>query len=216
MHFSIVFGYVRRRRDGHCVGVRMGIYDRDYYREDSRWSNPFGRAQATVFLILLYVAIYILQIATRGLGKPGLTELLQLEIAAVLRGEVWRAFTYTLVHDQANFFHVLFTLLFLGWLGHQLEDLYGPKEFLAFFCLTSLLGGLAYTVVGALVPQLPTLVGPAGAVTSLFVLFALHFPTRTIWLFFLIPVPVWLLVIGYAVVDVFGLVGGAASPATSA
>ena len=25
----------------------MGIYDRDYYREDSRWHNPFARSQAT-------------------------------------------------------------------------------------------------------------------------------------------------------------------------
>ena len=52
----------------------MGIYDRDYYREDSRWSNPFARSQATVFLVLLYCFMFIAQIATQrttGRGVPG-------------------------------------------------------------------------------------------------------------------------------------------------
>ena len=42
----------------------MGIYDRDYYREDSRWSNPFARSQGTVFLVLLYCFMFIAQVAT--------------------------------------------------------------------------------------------------------------------------------------------------------
>jgi hypothetical protein len=42
----------------------MGIYDRDYYRDDSRWHNPFARSQATLFLVLLYCFVFIAQIAT--------------------------------------------------------------------------------------------------------------------------------------------------------
>ena len=37
----------------------MGIYDRDYYREDSRWHNPFARSQATIVLIVVYVGLYV-------------------------------------------------------------------------------------------------------------------------------------------------------------
>ena len=41
----------------------MGIYDRDYYREDSRWHNPFARSQGTLFLVLLYCFLFIVQVA---------------------------------------------------------------------------------------------------------------------------------------------------------
>ena len=68
----------------------MGIYDRDYYREDQRWSNPFARSQGTVFLVLLYCFMFIAQVATEDLPRipapGGLTETLQLDVEKVLDG----------------------------------------------------------------------------------------------------------------------------------
>ena len=80
---------------------------------------------------------------------------------------MWRVISYALVHQPLNIFHVIFTVVFLVWIGHQVEDLYGSKEYLAYFFLTTLLGGVAYTVVGAISPGVvPPLLGPSGAVTA--------------------------------------------------
>jgi membrane associated rhomboid family serine protease len=202
----------------------MGIYDRDYYREDSRWHNPFARSQGTFFLVLLYCFLFIAQVATtdakriqrdRRVVDP-LADALELDVPKVLEGEVWRIASYTLVHQTGWIFHIVMTAVFLAWIGHQVEDLYGSKEYLAFFCLTSLLGGIAYTVVGTLTANSDPLLGPSGAVTAVLILFALHYPTRTINYRFFIPIPVWLLVALYALSDIAGLAQGHANPAAVA
>jgi membrane associated rhomboid family serine protease len=201
----------------------MGIYDRDYYREDSRWHNPFARSQATLFLTLLYCFLYIAQLASadpRQRFAPGphdpLTDALELDVPRVLDGEVWRVGTYALIHQPTVFYHIIFTCVFLVWIGHQVEDLYGSKEYLAFFALTNLIGGVAYTAIGALTKSTVPLLGPSGGVTAVLVLFALHYPTRTISFRFFIPIPVWLLVAIYALTDIAGLAQGHANPAAVA
>jgi membrane associated rhomboid family serine protease len=192
----------------------MGIYDRDYYREDSRWSNPFARSQGTLFLALLYFFMFIAQVATEVEGqrnaaqKEGLTEALQLSVDSTLKGEVWRVISYTLVHEPGNIFHLVFTIGFLIWIGHQVEDLYGTKEYLTYFVFTSLLGGAAYTAIGVFSPGTPPLLGPSGAVTAILILFALHYPT---WRFFFFPI--WLVIAIYALIDVAGMMGQTANPA---
>lgn len=201
----------------------MGIYDRDYYREDSRWSNPFARSQATLFLALLYCFLFIAQVASidqrrvRAGQAPRdpLTESLELKVSKALDGEVWRVVSYALVHQPWGIFHIIVTVIFLVWIGHQVEDLYGSKEYLAYFVLTTLLGGVAYTVVGAFTKSDTPLLGPSGAVTAILVLFALHYPSRTLHIWF-IPVPVWLIVAVYALVDIAGLANGQQNPAAVA
>jgi membrane associated rhomboid family serine protease len=202
----------------------MGIYDRDYYRDDSRWHNPFARSQATLFLVLLYCFLFIAQIASldhrRAPRQPDLkdplTEALELDVNKALEGEVWRVISYALVHQPGNIFHILFTAIFLVWIGHQVEDLYGSKEYLAYFAVSNLLGGVAYTVIGAFTNNVTPLVGPSGGVTAVLVLFALHYPTRTMSFRFFIPIPVWLLVAIYALTDIAGLAQGHANPAAVA
>ena len=190
----------------------MGIYDRDYYREDSRWSNPLSRSQGTLFLCLMYFFIFIAQAATNTQGRPGgqrgFTETLELNPQQVLNnGEVWRLVTYALVHEPGGIFQLIFTIVFLVWIGHQVEDLYSTREYLAYFAFTSLLGGIVYTCIGALGGQniLP-LLGPSGAVTAILILFALHYPSWRIFFF-----PIWLVIAVYAFVDVAGVAGGRAN-----
>lgn len=191
----------------------MGIYDRDYYREDSRWSNPFARSQGTLFLCVLYIAMFAAQIATVVHDRqgnpvdPGLTGALDLNVDRVLHGEVWRVASYSLVH-QPNPFHLAFTVGFLIWIGHQVEDLYGSKEYLAFFLCTTLIGGVGYVAVAAVTNTDEPLLGPSGAVTAILILFALHYPSWRIFYF-----PIWVVIAVYAFTDVAGLAGGAANPA---
>lgn len=191
----------------------MGIYDRDYYREDSRWSNPFARSQGTLFLCLLYFFMFIAQIATevqgqRG-GQKGFTEALELNVDQVLQGEVWRLVSYAVVHQPGNIFAVVFTIVFLVWIGHQVEDLYSTREYLGYFAFTSLLGGVIYTGIGAFAgKEVIPLIGPSGAVTGVLILFALHYPSWRIFVF-----PIWLIIAVYAFVDIAGTLRGVANPA---
>jgi hypothetical protein len=94
-------------------------------------------------------------------------------------------------------------MLFLWWFGRDIEDLYGPREFLAFYLIAALGGGLVYLITNLAwgagvtlggVPYYVPCLGASGAVMAVMVLGVFHYPNRIILLFFIIPVPIWMCV----------------------
>lgn len=183
----------------------MGIYDREYYRgEGSGFLSSFtDRGKVCKYLILANIVLFVLQLVTlesdpetgrRGLGV--ISDWLALNSHEVLRGQVWRLLTYAFLHDPYNLFHILFNMLFLWWFGTDVEDLYGPREFLAVYLVSAVLGGIGFVLTAVAFPMLGGFcVGASGAVMAVMVLCALHFPNRTILLFFFLPVPIWAFVL---------------------
>ena len=49
-----------------------------------------------------------------------------------------RLLSYAFLHDPGDIFHILFNMLFLWWFGSDVEDLYGPREFLSFYLTAAL------------------------------------------------------------------------------
>jgi membrane associated rhomboid family serine protease len=206
----------------------MGIYDRDYYRREgpSFLGALHIEGRVCKWLIGINVAVFLLQILTRpansafelpfdldGLRSPltlgWFTDAFVLTKQAVLHGEVWRLLTYAFLHDPDNVMHIIFNMLGLWWFGSDVEDLYGPREFLAFYLVSAVAGGVVYVLLGymQLGPSGPCL-GASGAVTAVLVLCALHFPTRTIW-FWVIPMPIWLFVVIIVLYDAHTFLTGA-------
>jgi membrane associated rhomboid family serine protease len=197
----------------------MGIYDREYYRREgpSYLGSIINRGQVTKYLILANIIVFVIQLVTLGDKREGwFTEALWLDPTAVLRGEVWRLLTYSFLHSTSGLpLHILFNMLFLWWFGGELEDLYGPKEFLAFYLVSAVLGGVAFQLwVMSSNPAVPPVcLGASGAVTAVMVLYAFHYPTRIIYFWF-IPMPVWVFVaigVGMDTLGFFGEVHGKTS-----
>jgi membrane associated rhomboid family serine protease len=204
----------------------MGIYDREYYRrEGPSFLDSFQlRGQVCKWLIVLNILIFAIQLLTRrgwppngGLllfYEPGpFTNALILNTDAVLQGQVWRLLTYAFLHDPGVgfapgqwYFHIIFNMWFLWMFGSEMEELYGPREFLGFYLVSALVGGLAFLGVGATTGQKLCL-GASGAVTAVMVLYALHFPRRNLLLFFVLPMPVWIFVAFQVVQDTFLFMG---------
>src|SRR5262249_14407911 len=103
----------------------MGIYDRGDYREEGHsYVESFAlRGQATKWIIITTIAVFILQIITRtqpfpGVWEPGvLTTTFWLDPVLVLQGEVWRLVTYAFLHDEQNVWHIILNLWFLWMFG---------------------------------------------------------------------------------------------------
>src|SRR5947209_2059358 len=127
----------------------MGIYDREYIRRDGpRFLGSLGgHGQVCKWLILINVVVFVLQIMTGDRRNPGpITEGLLLDVDKVLGGQVWRLLTYAFLHDREALMHIVFNMLFLWWFGPDLEDLYGPREFLTFYLVSALLGGIFFVL----------------------------------------------------------------------
>jgi membrane associated rhomboid family serine protease len=187
----------------------MGIYDREYYRREgpSFLESISGRAEVCKWLIIINVIVFVLQLLSRDL----VTQALILDTRAVWDGQIWRLLTYAFLHDPSNLFHLVFNMLFLWWFGKDMEDLYGPKEFLAFYLMAALMGGLAFQAGWAADAARGRLcLGASGAVTAVMVLYAFHYPTHVIYFFGILPIPIWLFVGFQIAQDLFGVMGGGA------
>lgn len=193
----------------------MGLYDREYYRREgpSVLGHISQRGQICKWLIGITVFVFVIQIATMvrepfsGRMIPGgFTRALWLDPDLVIQGQVWRLLTHAFLHSL-SIWHILFNMLLLWWLGHEIEEMYGSREFLAFYLLAAVFSGIVYTCTSLF--QNAVAVGASGAVTAVMVLYACHFPRRIIYLWFVIPVPIWFLVVGFIAIDALVFVSGA-------
>lgn len=193
----------------------MGIYDREYYREESGgwWSSVHGH-RTTWALITITVGVFIAQVATaQRLGEDSpwtdkLSEWLAFSLPDILRGQVWRLLFTPFLHSPYSLIGVGLGMLCLYWFGTSLEEIYGAPEFAAFYVAAAFLAACGKFLFGlsGLDPS-PTNPGCGPALTAVLVLFACHFPYHRIRIFFLIPVPAWLVAtisVGFSVLGVYG------------
>ncbi|MGE5400121.1 MAG: rhomboid family intramembrane serine protease [Ignavibacteriales bacterium] len=100
---------------------------------------------------------------------------------------IWQLITYQFLH--ASFSHIFFNMFALWMFGMEIENLWGSKKFLIFYLICGVGGGLTHlllsqTVAGVLAPT----VGASGAIYGVMIAFAMMFPDRYIFIYFLIPV----------------------------
>jgi membrane associated rhomboid family serine protease len=190
----------------------VGIYDRDYYRQ-ARRTGPFSYAPRTVVgaIIAVNVAVWLID----GLFLPDLHIRLAVHYNTLSTPWYWWQFLTAGFAHEVGLGHILGNMLVLFFLGRDIEDLYGPKEFLRLYLATLVFANVVWAVANRIVGMpagVPDMVlyGASGAIAGIVVLYALNFPNRTLLLFFVIPMPAW--VLGALVVawDIVGAMGGGA------
>lgn len=113
---------------------------------------------------------------------PRFFDLFGLVPSLVLRGWVWQVVTYLFVH--ANFLHLFFNMIVLWFIGTELERYWGSAYFIRYYLVTGVGAGLI-TIITQPSSKIPT-IGASGAIFGLIMGFALAFPDREIWLYFVI------------------------------
>jgi len=147
-----------------------------------------GRAVKWIALINIGVFL-ICQIS--GQERSPLYQWFAMHTPLVLKGQVWRLFTFTYLHDQGGLMHVGFNMLGLYFLGMPLERHWGSKRFFVFYTLGGFIAVLLYfalTFVGGLDPR-GILVGASGGVLATLGACAVLFPQFRI-IMVLFPVPI--------------------------
>jgi len=180
----------------------MGIYDRDYYREQQPGFTLKAPRTAVTTIILINVALWVVDSLIGG----GLSKLTALEVGALGRPWLWWQFlTYGFTHSL-SMGHVLGNMVGLFFLGREVEHRYGTREFVRLYLVMIVFAGVVWAVVNTLQGGTgPPVIGASGAVVGVILLFALNFPRRTVLLFFVFPMPAWILGVFIVLVDLFGI-----------
>ncbi|OQX92678.1 MAG: hypothetical protein B6D58_01785 [candidate division Zixibacteria bacterium 4484_95] len=112
---------------------------------------------------------------------------------------IWQVFTYMFLHG--GFWHILMNMFILWMFGSDLERSWGSKEFLKFYLICGVGAGL-FNIILQPTSMIP-IIGASGAIYGVLVAFALMYPNRLVYVYFLFPIKVKYLVIFLAVMEFF-------------
>jgi membrane associated rhomboid family serine protease len=122
---------------------------------------------------------------------------------------LWQLVTYAFLHG--NTLHLFFNMFALYMFGGEIERVFGPRRYLKYYFVAVVVAAITQLVVsgvGSATPY-PT-VGASGGVFGLLLAFGMLFPRRMIMLIFPpIPMPAWLFVTIYGVLELYLGVTGA-------
>jgi membrane associated rhomboid family serine protease len=116
---------------------------------------------------------------------------------------VWQIATYGFLH--ADWWHLFFNMFAVFMFGSQLEMLFGQRWYLTYFLVCIFSAAVLHLVVAAVLnaPPYPT-IGASGGVFGLLLAFGMYFPRRRIMLLFPpIPMPAWVFVTLFGLLELF-------------
>ena len=123
----------------------------------------------------------------------------------------WTPFTYMFLH--AGFFHILFNMLWLFWMGKIFEDFLNSKKLVFVYIAGGLAGAAFYILCYNIFPAyadtrtLSAAVGASASVTAILIACATLWPDYTIRLLFLGDVSLKWIAVVYIILDILGVAG---------
>jgi membrane associated rhomboid family serine protease len=131
-----------------------------------------------------------------------ITEWFELDTRKVVfEGQVWRLLTHAFCHDRFHIWHIVVNMLLLYWFGGTLEWMYGSREFLFFYLTGAVVAALAFMGMDLYTGSTVPAIGASGAVMAVMMLYTMHFPYETIFLFWILPLQMRWLMLFYVIYD---------------
>jgi len=178
----------------------MGLDSRDYYRPSGMGGFSFFPpvlkkllfANGIVFFIQLISQMIVYGYTVEGYALTYEYFLTKYFALNPILGDhnsfyIWQLLTYQFMHG--NFTHILFNMFMLWMFGMEIENIMGSKKFLIFYLACGFGAGLMQLFLSPLFEggMGPT-IGASGAVFGVMIAFAMYFPDRYVYIYFLIPV----------------------------
>jgi membrane associated rhomboid family serine protease len=179
----------------------MGIYDREYYRGETRGSAWWsGASPVCNAIIIINVAVFLFQnFAKISPGGELMTTWFAASVDETFRNyKLWQLLTATFVHG--GIMHLFMNMWFFWLVGREMEPLYGSRDFLAFYLTAAIFSTFVWVLFALLSHNPYPAIGASGAVTAVGMLFTLYYPKRDM-LLVVIPMPMWMLMTVFIVMD---------------
>lgn len=154
-----------------------------------------GIPNLMLYLSLGSALVYLMTQITRN---PILYQILCFDRSLILRGQVWRLFTYPLTYTGGNIFFTLIMLICYYSLGRAMENYWGTFRFNLFY-LTGVVLMDVYSLIFNCVADAYYLN------LSLFLSYATLYPDAQFLFLFIIPIRAWILALVDLVIILLGV-----------
>jgi membrane associated rhomboid family serine protease len=188
------------KQGGPTAGVRQRV------SAQTSTGGFFGyfRGNVSYVFLAIMIIVYVLEFVVLGLfGFQTFTEIFTLSTEHPLY--VWTWVTSVFSHSPATFFHLFGNAIVLFFFGPFLERRIGSRRFTALFLVSGIAAGLAQVGVGLLLGTPTFVLGASGAIMAVLAVITVLNPELKVYLYFVLPIPIWVLTLGYAALSVFGV-----------
>lgn len=165
--------------------------------------------------IAIYIVFSLIAVILFFSGHQGLMEnIINDYFAFPSNPNLWLSHFYTPITYQffhADFFHILFNMLWLFWMGQLFLDFVKPRQFHLVYIGGGIFGAILYALLYNILPafqniaQSSTVIGSSAAVMAIFVAVATLVPDYTIRLMLIGNVKLKYLVIVYIILDIIAM-----------
>lgn len=118
---------------------------------------------------------------------------------------VWTYFTSIFAHSMGSPMHIIGNAIILLFFGRLLEKIIGKKKFIYLFSISGILAGLAQVGTSILIENTVGVLGASGGLLAIMGALTVYNPKMKVYLYFLLPIPLWAITIGYSVLSVVGI-----------
>ena len=115
--------------------------------------------------------------------------------------EPWQPITYAFLHGGLA--HIFFNMFALVMFGAALEQFCGTRRFTAYYFACVLAAAATQLAVQAATGSMEETIGASGGIFGLLLAFAIFFPRTKLLIYFAIPMPAWLFVTLYGVLELY-------------
>lgn len=99
---------------------------------------------------------------------------------------LWQPITYQFMHG--GFSHILFNMFALWMFGNEIEQQWGSRKFLIFYLVSGIGGAVLQLLLAPAFGGAAPTIGASGSIFGVMIAFALMFPDREIYIYFILPV----------------------------
>ena len=151
-------------------------------------------------LLLIYGAIYIIELLFEHWLKIPVVEVLKLYPFKEESFQIWQIFTHPFIHNPRSPISFLINCLVFYFFATPIENAFGARRFLILFYLSALGGALCGLTFSSVSGFNAPFLGMLPSVLSMIVIFGLLSPESTILLMFVLPIKAKYLSYGTALI----------------
>lgn len=161
-------------------------------------------ANAVVYLMAINTLVFFMDAYLLRTGIMNLKNIFALiPFLTVEKHMLWQVFTYMFMHGSMT--HLFFNMLSLFFFGPSLERKMGSKEFVLFYLFCGTMCGVINCIIYYAAGIHVVLIGASGSVFAILLCYSVLFPDTEIYLWFILPVPTPVLIIGFFLIELFSI-----------
>jgi len=206
---------VRGGKSGEQIQQEIIAEDKNSSNTTNKLNKYINKYEGRYWLILLATIIvtYILQLLTIVLfGEQVHNSIFILQSNQLQY--VWTYITSIFSHDPSGFYHLFGNSIILLFFGRLLEQIIGSKKFILLYLISGLIAGLSQVTINMLfIDSVSGVLGASGALLAVLGTLTIYKPKMKVYLYFLVPIPLWLVtsvVVITSFIGFFGFMSGVA------